>query len=719
MSKRCTKSYISKTRLVSAVALVLAFMISICNAEINAQGANVEWPKQILAEDYIITLYVPENTSYVDLRWDTNIAFSVKKGGDGTPVFGMMWTTSLLDVDRSTRMASLVSVKVNEVKFPDGVSKENEEKFKSLIEEEVPKWNIEFPLEDLLASIEEVSTSETELGTVAPKILFSTRPAVLVFIDGDPKFKAADKDYEIIQNSSAFIAKELSSNKYYLFGGTFWYEANTALGPWKNIKNAPSKVRKLANKAKPESDDDSEEKYNGIAPDIVVATVPSELILTDGDPNFSPLQNTNLLYVANSADDLFMNIANQTYYILISGRWFSASKVEGPWNFINAEELPEDFKKIDKDSEKASVLSSVAGTKEAQEAIYDAQIPQTAEINRNTAASEVVYNGAPEFQQIEGLSLEYALNTESAVFKDKDTYFLCDNAIWFEANSPNGPWRVATDRPEEVSKIPPENPQYNTKYVYIYETTPTVVYVGYTPGYHGSYVYGNTVVYGTGYYYNPWYRGFYYHHRYTYGFSVRYNPWYGWSFGFRFGSPYRWWGYGYWGRYNHWGPPFYRPPYYRPGYRPRPSRPIYRPNRPGVRPYQRPMQKPGRPNVRPGDRPGTRPVARPTTPTTRPTTRPSNPNTRPSTRPSVQRPGTRPSVPATRPTNPGTRPTMRPSMPRPITRPSMPGSPSVTRPGMRPQTRPSPPMSRPAPRPARPVARPVGRSAAPNARRSN
>jgi hypothetical protein len=274
-------------------------------------------------------------------------------------------------------MASLVSVKVNEVKFPDGVSKENEEKFKSLIEEEVPKWNIEFSIEDLLASIEEVSTSETELGTVAPKIIFSTRPAVLVFVHGDPKFKAADKDYEIIQNSSSFIAKELRSNKYYLFGGTFCYEADTALGPWKNIKNAPSKVRKLANKAKPESDDDSEEKYNGMAPDIVVATVPSELILTDGDPNFSPFQNTNLLYIANSADNLFMNIANQTYYILISGRWFSASKVEGPWNFINAEELPEDFKKIDKDGEKASVLSSVAGTKEAQEAIYDAQIPQT------------------------------------------------------------------------------------------------------------------------------------------------------------------------------------------------------------------------------------------------------------------------------------------------------------------------------------------------------
>jgi len=36
------------------------------------------------------------------------------------------------------------------------------------------------------------------------------------------------------------------------------------------------------------------------------------------------------------------------------------------------------------------------------------------------------------------------------------------------------------------------------------------VYVGYTPGYMGCYVYGPTIVYGTGFYYRPWYRTIYY-----------------------------------------------------------------------------------------------------------------------------------------------------------------------------------------------------------------
>lgn len=697
-----------KSQWLKNLALVWTFAAFFALSAHGQEDSN-NWPKQLKSGEYIITLYAPENSSYVDLKLDSNTAFSVKKGIDGSPIFGMMWTTSLLDVDRSSRVASLVSVKVNEVRFPDDVSDENKEKFKKLIEEEVPKWDIQFPLDDLIDSIEQVSTYDAQLGTTPPKIVFSTTPAVLISIDGEPKFKAVDSRYEVIQNSTAFIARDIRGGEFYLQGGDFWYESNSALGPWSNIKKAPSKVRQLAKKAEAEVDTDQEDKYNGAAPGIIVATEPTELVLTDGEPSYAPIQNTNLLFVENSEDDLFMHIQQQTYYILVSGRWFTSKDVAGPWNFIDSESLPEDFKKINNESKKGDVLASVAGTEESKEAIYDAQIPQTAAVERTTKPATVKYNGTPEFKKIKGLQLAYAVNTQSSVFQDKNTYYLCDNAIWFKSSSPNGPWEVAGDRPAEVSQIPPENPKYNTKYVYVYETTPTVVYVGYTPGYYGSYVYRNTVFYGTGFYYNPWYNGFYYRHHFTYGFSVRYHPWYGWSLGFRFGSPYHWWGYGYWGRWYHWGPPFYRPPYYRPGYRPRPSHPIYR-NRRGVRRYQRPAVRPTRPNVRP---PANRPTTRPTNPSTRPSTRPENPATRPSTRPTnpstrptnpstrPTNPSTRPTNPSTRPSNPSTRPNTRPSVPPPSTRPApRPGA----RPGARPQTRPSAPAARPAPRPSRPVA---------------
>jgi hypothetical protein len=46
---------------------------------------------------------------------------------------------------------------------------------------------------------------------------------------------------------------------------------------------------------------------------------------------------------------------------------------------------------------------------------------------------------------------------------------------------------VATSRPDDVESIPASNPHYNVKYVHVYDSTPDVVYVGYTPGYYGSY----------------------------------------------------------------------------------------------------------------------------------------------------------------------------------------------------------------------------------------
>ncbi len=104
---------------------------------------------------------------------------------------------------------------------------------------------------------------------------------------------------------------------------------------------------------------------------------------------------------------------------------------------------------------------------------------------------------------------------------------------------------------------------YNVKYVYIYDTTPDVVYVGYTPGYTGCYVYGSTVVYGTGYYYSGWHGTHYYARPATYGFAVRYNPWTGWSvgFGMTFGAPTSWYSF-----HGYWGPRYYVPPvhYHRP-----------------------------------------------------------------------------------------------------------------------------------------------------------
>ncbi|MGB5998928.1 MAG: carbohydrate-binding family V/XII, partial [Thermoanaerobaculia bacterium] len=205
------------------------------------------------------------------------------------------------------------------------------------------------------------------------------------------------------------------------------------------------------------------------------------------------------------------------------------------------------------------LLTWVAGTEMAEEAILDASIPQTAAIKRN-ATITVTYDGHPRFEAIEGTSLRYAANTEYQVIQAGEEYYCAYEGAWYVAGAPNGAWRVATEVPDEIRSIPPSSPAYNTKYVYIYDSTPEVVYVGYYPGYTYSYVYYGVPVYGTGWYYRPWYGSYYYPRASTWGFHVRYNPWYGWSCGFSYSTGRFTFslGYGGWYRGGWWGPVGYR-----------------------------------------------------------------------------------------------------------------------------------------------------------------
>src|SRR5258705_11489712 len=81
-------------------------------------------------------------------------------------------------------------------------------------------------------------------------------------------------------------------------------------------------------------------------PAIFVSTTPAELIQTEGPANLVPIEGTDLMQVENSDNALFFYVSNQRYYVLISGRWFNASSLQGPWTFVPYKQLRQDFAKI-------------------------------------------------------------------------------------------------------------------------------------------------------------------------------------------------------------------------------------------------------------------------------------------------------------------------------------------------------------------------------------
>ena len=291
----------------------------------------------------------------------------------------------------------------------------------------------------------------------------------------------------------------------------------------------------------------------GRLPTIVLRTTAAELVPISGQPKLVPVEGTELAYVANSPADIFVH-HNTDWYVLLSGRWFSAGSLKGPWSHVDSGKLPSDFRAIPADSVKSAVLASIAGTPEAREALIANSIPQMATIQRSQVRFSASYDGIPDFVPIPGTTLSHARNSSTPVIRlDRHHYFAVDKGVWFAAASPNGPWSVATSVPSSLYAIPSSSPLHYVTYVRIYGHADDVVYVGYTPGYYGTIVSNHVVVYGSGYACTPWIGSVWYGCASTYGTGAYfgYSVAVGWTFGFGWGyytasSP--WWG-PYWSGY--------------------------------------------------------------------------------------------------------------------------------------------------------------------------
>jgi hypothetical protein len=551
---------------------ISAVFILFNSTSTSAQEAG--WPRDVKLESGVLTIYQPQVDDMDNDILQFRAAVSYKAVASPAPVFGAAWFQSRVEIDREERMVTIVTLEVTDTRFPEG-SENVRAEFEQVIKTGLPTWSIDFSLDDLLTSLEaseEQITAANDLNMDPPYIFYRDKPALLIMIDGDPVLREIENSpYKAVINTPYPLILDPGKSTYYLNAAKdVWYQSGKATGPYRYLAKPPADISNMVDQSEMEVSDEVVTASN--APEVVVSTNPAELIVTEGEAQFEPLVD-DLLVISNSASDVFMHVSGQRYFIVLSGRWFNSASMEGPWEYVKSDGLPAAFQNIPEDSNQADSRVYVAGTDEAREAVMDAQIPQTAAVSKGRVDIEVTYDGEPRFDKIKGSNLEYAENTASTVLKSGREYYLVEDAVWYVGPSPAGPWDVAESRPDEVDSIPPESPVYNVKYVYIYETTPEVVYVGYTPGYTGSYVYHTTIVYGTGWYYRPWVSPYYYYPRQaTWGFHVTYNPWTGWGFGLSWGwGPFRigFHSGGYWHRHHHWHHRHYGG-WGAGGYRPRP-----------------------------------------------------------------------------------------------------------------------------------------------------
>jgi hypothetical protein len=569
--------YFGVTLTVALITLAAGLPSPAISAEPAVTGVEVQqddWPREIVTNKGVIVMYQPQPEALDGNTLKARAAVGIELP-DKAPVFGAVWFDARLETDRTERTALITDVKVREVRFPN----QDEGKVKTLsglLESEIPKWNLPIEMDELIATLEVADTraeASQTLNTEPPVILFFSEPAVLITIDGEPRLAdTEEKNIQRVMNTPFTLLFDKKKKNYYLFADEdSWYVASDIKGDWQPADKVPKKMEKLAPEPEAEDEgdvvDEEEEPETGPAPRVVVVTEPTELISSTGKPEYASISNTSLLYVTNTDSDVLMATDTQEYYVLLSGRWFVSKSLEGPWRYTAVQDLPGDFEKIPEDSDMGTVLYAVPGSDVARDAVMDAQVPQTAAIDKRKASLTVEYDGKPKFEKIEGTQMHWAANTATPVIRVKNNFYAVDEAVWFVSDSAEGPWAVATSVPDEIYTIPPESPVYNVTFVRIYGESDEVVYVGYTPGYTNTYVYNTTIVYGTGYYWPGWYGRYYYPRYSTWGFHVRWNPWTGWGFGLSYSyGPFSFYiGRGGWYRGGWWGPGRYRG--YRRGYR--------------------------------------------------------------------------------------------------------------------------------------------------------
>jgi hypothetical protein len=377
----------------------------------------VEWPREILAPEGKIIVYQPQLETFRENKLTARAAVSLTKKGETEPIFGVVWFSARVSTDRNARTIQILDVDVTDVKAHHEPDPVKIEKFSQVLENTFSNWDEEISLDKVLAMldlVEKEKIASEDLKTAPPRIIFVTHPAVLITIDGKPDMSKVDNSNLMrVINTPFFIVFDPTAKTYFLKGGQEWFTAGDIMGPWQTEKKPPASVIALATEASGtgQRGQETEQPWAGRMPQIIVTTTPAELIVSEGEPKYQSISETELLYMSNTKSDVFMEIVSQKYFVLLSGRWFTGSSPERPWSYVASDKLPNDFKKIPPGSAKARVLASVAGTEEAKEAIHDTYIPQTATIQRGEEKIDVQYDGEPKFEKIEDTVMYYGVNT--------------------------------------------------------------------------------------------------------------------------------------------------------------------------------------------------------------------------------------------------------------------------------------------------------------------
>jgi hypothetical protein len=500
----------------------------------DSSSAAVQYSKETTTPAGRLVVHMPQIEAWPDFDRVTGaVAVEASPTDMEKAVLGTLRFEGKTISNLDERIVTFYELKITDLRFPQATD-EQSALLENFVRSTISETQQTVPLDVVLSYLEDdvIPTGTSGLSMAPPKIYFSTGDSRLLILDGSPILVPIENtNLKFAANTNWDLFYDEAETTWYLLDGKRWLAINGEKleDDWQGVDELPAEFAKLpdngnwddALEAIPASADDA------ALPEIFISELPAELILTNGEPKLEAITGTGISYVTNTESDLFLFEDN--FYYLVSGRWFRAGQLGGDWSAV--EVLPENFAHIPPDHPRGDVLVAVPGTDEANLAVLEAAIPRKAEIDRGFVPDvDVQYAGdQPQFKQVAGTDVYRAVNSQYDVLQTGDGYYyLCYNAVWYVSSEPTGPWAVTDQLPAELFSIPPSSPAHHVTHVHVYESDEDSVTTGYDSGYANVYTSFGVTMYGTGWYYPPYYYyGFYpyyYWYPHSYGAAAWYNP---------------------------------------------------------------------------------------------------------------------------------------------------------------------------------------------------
>ena len=505
---------IMRTLAFSAAAAVCLFAARPCPAADDGKSAAPQawvYPQDWKCAGRRLTMHEPQVTAFdpamsrVSLRYPVVLTDPL-----GRASWGTVELSGTLRVDLASRLVRLDTLQPGKATFP-GVAEADLTAVQAGLADALPKTvTLRVELITARPGAWTPEASPPKFSKDPPSVVVRYRPAVLVQTDGAPELLDVEEfPLQYVGNCATDVFRDPKTDMWYLLLDGTWMNAKAFAGPWRRLDGPlPSSMSQIpgshprghVRRFVPGTPEFTKRGLVPAAkdlPEVIVTDKPSELLLLAGDPLFTFIPGIRLMAVANTESDLFFHPQTNLYYLLLSGRWFTAPEVEGPWTAAGP--LPEEFAKIPRDHVRGHVVWCVPGTPEAAEACALASLEQRATLDKY-AQAQVLYEpeGKGPVTAPEGGDLKAVTNTEDDCFAAGKNWYVCHFGVWYRSEDGRSKWQMCADVPEALRKLPESSPSWHIRFCRPLGIEGDNASFAVSSGYYGTIALGGSPVYGTG-----------------------------------------------------------------------------------------------------------------------------------------------------------------------------------------------------------------------------